>query len=75
MPLEGALKEHSMFPWAAQELLKQEPDHARSDARSKQIVERKGKSYWRHWVPTERGEGGMVSRSQGYWVELSSSEL
>jgi hypothetical protein len=68
--IERALKEHGTLPWTAQELLEQELDDTYPDARSKQVVGHRGKSYERHWVPVERDEGGLVSRWKGYWVEL-----
>lgn len=70
--IERALKELGELPWSAQELLEQELDKAHPDVRSKQVVEHRGKSYQRHWVPIERDEDGLVSRWQDYWVELET---
>jgi hypothetical protein len=72
--IERKLKERGELPWSAHELLEDELDHAYPDARSKQVVELKGKSYERRWVPVERNEGGLVSRWKGYWVELPPNE-
>jgi len=45
--IEQTLKGRGELPWSAQELLENELDVALPDARSKQVVEHRGKSYER----------------------------
>ena len=72
--IELKLKERGELPWSAHELLENELDHAHPAARSKEVVEHRGRSYERRWIPVERNEGGLVSRWKGYWVEVPPSE-
>jgi len=71
--VERALKENGALAWSTQELLENGLDKALPDARNKQVVEYRGNRYQRRWIPVERGNSGLVSRWQGYWVDLDDT--